>query len=111
MKLDKKRPYGQTWGHTRAAYEQDGNLFDGAGNLVEDAPPTSAKTEAPKLAESNDAEQFLRTLLQGGAMSKDKVYKAVESAGQVWNDVKTAAAAIPVRIYRQGKSDMWQLVE
>lgn len=112
MKLDKNRPSGQIYGHHRAVYEQDGKLFNGAGELIEDEKSSKEKvTEPVKEGVLNkNAEQFVRETLAGGKMNQDRVYAASQEAGMVWDDVTTAAAALNVRKYKQGTYTMWQLV-
>jgi hypothetical protein len=47
-KLDTTTPYGAIYGEHRAAYEQDGKLFNGSGEELEAEEPTA---EAPPPAE------------------------------------------------------------
>ncbi|MDD5084204.1 MAG: hypothetical protein PHT88_04755 [Candidatus Moranbacteria bacterium] len=48
MKLDKSKPYGSVHGDSKAAFEQDGVLFDADGEALQDGDAEeSAVVETP----------------------------------------------------------------
>ena len=117
MKLNRTRPYGVISGHESASYEQDGLLFDAAGNQLAEykAPPgkpgPKPKTEAVTLTEKalNNAKDFLRGLLGGGPLDKSVVYKEAENYNQHWDTFKLAFADLAGREQKRGQATLWSL--
>jgi hypothetical protein len=104
MKLDKNKPYGVISGDHPAAYEQNGEFFDAEGELV-----AGGITVADQPPATLDAEQFLRDMLAGGPVAQTNLYKEAGLRDYNWPDVKTAAAALNVRIAPVGGKPTWSL--
>ena len=103
-------PFATITGHSSAAYEQGGMLFDGAGEPL--SPEKRAKTDA--IIETDDlanAKAFLMTILKNGPLSKSTVYKAAEGNNQAWTDVTRAAEMLPVMKFSYQKQEHWKLSE
>ena len=111
MKLDKKAPYGQVYGHGQAVFEQDGVLFDGAGESLPTANELKKRKPAPNPVEMNQAEAFLLQILKGNPLTKSAVYKETESNNQNWDEVRDAAVRIGIIKFQQAKMEMWKLPE
>lgn len=116
MKLDRTQTYGQIWGHPSAMYEQGGNLFDGAGDPIDQKKRGKSKSKEPEVydEESQTLEKskaFLRKLLADSEMSKTNIYREVDQSGQDWESVKNAAPLVGVTVYRKGTVEMWKLTE
>lgn len=110
MKLDRERPFGVIYGHAKAAYEQDGVLFNGAGKPIDEA--TTKEIEKDKIVETNDvsnAKTFLETVLKNGPLAKPQVLKIAEGANQRWADVTKAASLVDIVKYQYRNSEMWKL--
>jgi hypothetical protein len=130
MKIDEKRTYGTVHGHPFYCYQQGDKFFDGAkneidhkGNLVGEKKPK----EAPSLpgdenSESKDsiiptdgvasAEEFLKNLLQGGAVAKAAIYKEAENTLIKWADVQKAFTTLQIiKTQRANRAEWWQLPE
>jgi len=113
MKLDFNRPKGQIYGHPQAVYEQDGQLFDGAGYpiVLEDKTVEESEVEEVSKEQKIDAEKFLNDTLYGAAISESKLYKLAQDAGLQWDVVKNVSNEMTnIRKYRQGNSTMWKLL-
>ena len=110
QKLDTKRPHGHIWGHPQASYEQDGKLFDGAGEILTGEAPMPP---APKVDMPKDALEiaFLKGLLAGGPMQQATIKRESENEHLIWTDILTAATKLPIEKYKQGTSNMWKLLE
>ena len=119
MKLNTTRPYGTITGHETAKFEQDGILFDGAGNQLGEytSKPTSKPTS--KAAESTfetlneravaNAAEFLKNLLAGGPMDKSIVFKEAENNNQHWDTIKIAFAELKGKTSKMGQATLWSL--
>jgi len=112
--LNRSKPYAAIAGHPRASYEQDGLLYDGAGNLL-GTPPTVAKSvEEHNLIQTDQlvsAQEFLKNVLASGAVSKATLYKEAENNNQPWDAVKDASIALNVMKFKFKQSEMWRLSE
>ncbi len=111
-KLDKSKGYGTVAGHDKAVYEQNGILFDGAGDELTPDKAKAVKAEATSrdmMLES--AALFLKNILINGPMDRSALYREVEQNNQDWESVKTAAAKLEVRKYKKGSTEMWKLTE
>ena len=102
-KLDKNLPYGTIYGHEFAAFEQDGKLFDGAGNLANPPDPE------PDEAEEQTPEEFVQEILAGGPVSQANVYKEVGIRGLDWAAVKEASVSLGVKIADVKGVSTWDL--
>lgn len=117
MKLDKSKNYGVIYNHPDAMFEQNGVLFDGAGNSLttheEATKPAKVKKIVEDVAEPQDdaAAQFILRILKEGPMSKSNVYRECELAQLDWDAVRTAAANHHVHIYKQKSTEYWKLSE
>lgn len=106
LRLDKTKSYGHISGHRKAAYEQFGGLFDGAGNLIteddeDDELPTSGDTTAE--------EAFVREMLAGGPVLQANIYKEVNLRGLNWVLTKEAAGTLGVTIGQEKGKPIWSL--
>jgi len=114
MKLNFSQPYGTIMGHEVAHYEQNGILFDGAGNPIGGELAAAKKPAKPAPAAVSpdkyvaNAQQFLNTLLTGGPIDKSVVFKEAEGNNQKWEHVKAAFALIGKEIKR-GNTTLWAL--
>jgi len=112
-KLDKDKPFGIITGHARAHYEQDGQLFNAQGEVVE--PPGVMKSSEDGAAiptdELDSAKQFLMNILKGRSLPKAEIYKEAESNNQVWDNVKNALVEIGAVKVMVGKTETWKLSE
>lgn len=118
MKLDKGKPYGTLYGHNEAQFEQGGNLFDGAGDLMEERVQKKQKVRASENASSepsqepkNVAEAFLKALLEGGKVAKNNIYRECQSTGLDWLEVQNAATRMGVSKVQSNGVESWRLVE
>ena len=100
MKLDRQKGYGQIWGHSQAMFEQDGMLFNCAGNAIA-ASAVEVKTSAPVLAKG--ATEFLRALLHDGAVPATQIRADAEAAGYSWRTVQRVKAALGVLAVKEGR--------
>ena len=105
--LDYSRSYGVVAGHSWAAFEQDGVLFNGAGESQEDGPdPVIIETN-----ELNGAKTFLAHILKGGPLSKATIDKAAGENNQAWPDVKAAAEEMKIVTFSYKNAETWKLSE
>lgn len=106
-KLDRGRSYGVVAGHSWALFEQDGVLFNGAGETQEGGPdPVTIETN-----ELNGAKAFLSQILKGGPLSKATIYKAAGENNQPWPDVKAAAEDMKIVTFSYKNAETWKLNE
>jgi hypothetical protein len=113
-KLDRKKPYGTIVGHAFAQFEQDGLLFDGAGNSVSSPPPQKKSAVEAHVLETDavvSAKAFLKNILTGTTLTKSVIYKTAEENNQSWDAVKTAAADIGVVKFTYSGKEQWKLPE
>jgi hypothetical protein len=115
-KLDKTKPFGIVHGHTSAAFEQGGLLYDGSGDLL-GTPKTvaaSERVESDSIIQTDQAvaaKAFLANILSGGALSKAAIYKAAESNNQDWTTVKAVSADMGIVKFSYQKAETWRLPE
>lgn len=119
QKFDPSKPHAMVYGHPDALYEQDGILYGGDNNPVEDnegrrgdAPKASKKASAPKVKadeEKSPVALFLSELLEGGPLLQNNVKKEAEKAGLEWSDVLSTAAEMSIQKYKSGIANMWKL--
>lgn len=115
MPLDIKRGYGLITGHPWARYEQDGVLYDAQGNDPQDEPesPEENQQEAPEPGARDfaleNAKDFLKTVLNGGPVTKSAVYRACEMNNQNWEKVQEAFAQLKGEVVRNGNWTLWKL--
>lgn len=118
MKLNRTRPYGTITGHASACFEQNGVLFDGAGEQLAEYTPASKKPgpkpKEPAFETLNDkalanACAFLQNLLKGGPLDKSVVFKEADGNNQHWDTVKLAFEEIKGKASKRGQSTMWAL--
>lgn len=112
MRLDRTRTFGVITGHERARYEQGGMLF----GVDEESLPIERRKESERdriikhdlvLA----AQEFLKTVLAGGPVSKSAVYRAAELNNQQWPVVKDAATLMNIQTFKFRTATMWKLPE
>lgn len=114
MKLDRNRSFGHTYGHAYAVFEQDGNLFDGAGDLAE-APAVSVvkKPKQGAIVEESAERLFLLELLNNGPVRKEAIHKESEIRGLSWELVMKEVSQMDIYSFEQGKGpakkEMWKL--
>lgn len=108
MKLDRRQPFGEIYGHPCAKYEQGGLSFDCEGNEIctDIAPVSKPKPAEPDLA---NAVAFLKVILAGGPVDKAAVYKEAESNNQNWSEVTTAFAKLRGVAFKRGQTQVWRL--
>lgn len=113
MKLNKQRPYGTVFGHDTAVFEQDGLLFDGAGEPLggeQSRVPVKESAVASKTqAKIASARAFLENILSGGALDKSVIFKEAENNNQHWGDVKTAFAQMEGKTFKRGAVTLWHI--
>ena len=106
QKLDTKRPYGTVYGHAEASYEQDGKLFDGGGDVLEQT------TRIDTVRVDVDPVEWLSTLLAGGAVSQPTIVKQADIVGLSWHSVSNAGNKLNVNKYKQpgSNTNYWKLM-
>ena len=119
QKFDPSKPHAMVYGHPEALYEQNGVLYGGDNNPVEDnegrldsAPKASKKAAAPATKDKqgdDPIEVFLSDLLEGGPILQMNVKKESEKKDFVWSDVLSAAAKMGIHKYKSGIANMWRL--
>lgn len=113
MQLDRSKSYGIITGHDKYHFQQNGKFFDAGGEQVIDKPAPvkgiKVQEEAPPAESLDSAKAFLTTLLAGGPVAKPNVYKEAEANNQNWEDVKKACSELNLKVYKQGKIEMWQM--
>lgn len=115
MKLDKSKSYGTITGHPFACYEQDGVLFDGAGDALTPVPAVEelvASVDDSSIIETDgveSAKQFLLTILAQNPLSKSVIYKEAEHNNQSWEDVKSAFSLLGGVTFTYNRATMWKL--
>lgn len=114
MKFDPTKPHGAITGHPTAFFEQEGVLFDGAGQPLSE-PKTSLKAKASAAATDDpkveSAKAFLRAVLAGGPVSKSAVFREAEANNQDWAAAKTAFVVLKGTEIKRGSEILWKLVE
>jgi hypothetical protein len=114
--LDRTKPYGVITGHATAAFEQNGLLYAGSGELL-GTPKTVAKSEtvvsdAVILTDQVvAAKAFLENILAGGALAKAAVYREAEANNQDWTVVKAVSADMGIVKFNYQKAETWRLPE
>jgi len=108
-KLDQAKPFGQIWGHQIALFEQDGVMFDGAGNPINEIPEDEPEDEPGKPEDTSPINTFVVTALAGGPVPQAAIYKDAQAAGLNWDMVKTEAAKLGVRIEVVKSKAVWSL--
>lgn len=106
MKIDLNKPHGVVYGHPYAAYEQNGHLYDGAGDrLVPEEPVQESKEELIQTVQANpeildfdqsdainyqerQAKDFLKGILREGPLTRTAIYKECEANNQNWDTVQ-----------------------
>lgn len=115
-KLDRTKSFGIVCGHAYAAFEQDGLLFDGAGELA-GTPKTVAADERvvkDSIIQTDalvSATAFLLNILKEGAVTKAVVYKEAGNNNQVWESVHTAAIDMGIHKLNFKGAETWKLPE
>lgn len=110
MKLDKTKPYGIVAGHMDAAFEQNGVLFDGAGNSV-NPDPVVKDDRTIVTDEVASAQEFLKNILKNGALAKKVIYNEADKNNQQWPNVQKAFETLGLVKTVQNKEDYWRLPE
>lgn len=120
LKFDPKKPFATIIGHAWARFEQDGILYDYQGRAsgqVEAAvepevevttTATEGKVEWRDL-ELENAKQFLKTVLAGGPITKNAIYKECENNNQKWEKVQEAFTELGGAKVRNGNWTLWKL--
>lgn len=115
MKLNRKEPYGEVYGHAWAAYEQGGVLFDGAGEPLQEVKPLQQEPlsitsfdDSPNY-QGMQARDFLNGILKEGPLTQSAVFKECEANNQDWESVKTAFAAMGGQTFKQRNGFYWKL--
>lgn len=106
MKFDPKQPHGVVYNHYGAAFEQNGKLFTGSGDLFEDEVATLPD---PTPAPASDISVFIKEQLKGGPVAQANLYKESAEKGYVWADVKSVAADMKVSIKMVKGATTWSM--
>lgn len=106
MELDRSKSYGQIWGHPSATFEQNGQLFDGAGEWI---PPEEPEEGEETVEMEVGAEAFVREILAGGPVAQAAVYKESQLRELDWDAVKNAAKVLSVAMQKDRGVMTWQL--
>ena len=106
--MDKDRSHATIYGHPTAVFEQDGILYDGAGNPLK--PPKKTKGDVIETAGVEKAKEFLQHVLKENPLSKAAIFKASEESNQNWNEVRDAFLALGVQKFQYQNMEMWKLV-
>ena len=101
QKFDVSKNHGIVYNHEFAQYEQNGMLYDAAGNPCD-------KPDESKAAPGN-AIDFLRDILDGGEMMQANIKKESELQGLNWQDVQNAALELSITKTKVGNANLWKL--
>jgi len=101
QKFDASKNHGTIYNHPEAMYEQNGQLYDAAGNPCD-------KTVESKAASGNTID-FLRDILDGGEMMQSNIKKESELQGLNWQDVQNAALELSITKTKVGNANLWKL--
>jgi hypothetical protein len=115
-KFDPTKNHGVIYNHPAAMFEQNGILYDGVGEPIEQAKPKSttpykqpvAKT---KIAKNVTPEDFLSDILDGGPVTQANVKKESELRKLDWSDIQMAAITMNIEKFKKGSTNMWKLAE
>ena len=113
MKLDFDKPHGVVFGHAYAAYEQDGILYDGAGERI-DKPEVKEEVETSGQEDAinyqaRQAKDFLLGILKEGPVTRTAIYRECEANNQNWEEVQKAFADIGGEAVRIKNGIFWKL--
>ena len=115
MKIDFNKPHGVIFGHPYAAYEQNGFLYDGAGERLnskteetEETEETEPQRDAIKY-DLQQAKDFLLGILREGPLTKTAVYKECEANNQNWEAVQQAFNDIGGETFKIRNGIFWKL--
>jgi hypothetical protein len=113
QEFDPKKSHGVIYGHDTAIYEQNGNLYDGAGNFAAESEevPEEKVTIKKKKEPASGLAEFLTGLLSGGPIMQINVKKECEKAGYEWSELLTVSAEMGLKKFKKGALMMWQLPE
>jgi hypothetical protein len=99
MKFDPKKPHGVITNHSWAKFEQDGILYDGQGQPMDQIVELEEEYEQPdvpvkkeKSFDLNQAKDFLTNILADGPLARSVIFKECNANNQNWESVKTAFA-------------------
>ena len=96
LKFDPKKPYGMITNHSWAKYEQDGILYDGQGQPMDQVGEEEnydlPEPPKEKIFDLNQARDFLTNILADGPLARSVIFKECNSNNQNWEAVKTAFA-------------------
>lgn len=119
MKFDPKKPYGVITNHSWAKYEQNGILYDTQGNtmdqvnddddvdeLEEDIEPSKKSTRDFAYEQ---AQAFLKTILEGGPVARSAVFKECQANNQNWEKIKTAFSDMGGEALKRRNIIHWKL--
>ena len=113
MQLDRNRSYGTVVGHPEAKFEQDGRLFNGAGEplaaFTESFPENVPDTAITIDLKLENAMEFLKTCLATGPVDKSVLWKACKENNQEWDTVTRAFNAMGGTATKKGGSLIWSL--
>lgn len=108
-KLDTNKSYGTVYGHINASYEQNGVLFDAAGNSLsgDKLKSTIPDNDEGKLT---DEKTFLLNILVGGAVLQSNIKTQSEEVGLIWSEILTTAADMKITKTKvKGGGTLWRL--
>ncbi len=103
IKLDFGRPHGLIYGHAQAKYEQNGILFNDAGDPVDASPGILADSAVGQTVSKRDAVEFLRALLADRPVQVSQIQVASGKAGYGWRTVQRAKATIGAVAVKDGR--------
>ncbi len=119
MNFDPRKPHGVIINHPVMRYEQNGMIFDRAGQLVGGTPPIPEEedtfTPPPKLEpgerdfDLEQAREFLTNILAEGPLRRAEIYKVCTANNQSWEKVKQAFAAMQGEVFNRKNSLYWKL--
>ena len=110
MRLDFNKSYGVVGGHPSAMYVQNGVLFNGAGEAIEEQ---INEVKDSDVKESSHIQEFLEKILSGGPIVQTTVKKESENQGFIWSEVLSTAAEIGVVKFKSTNQlhNLWKLKE
>lgn len=110
MKLNKSKSYGVITGHSQAMFEQDGKLFDGAGEVLsEKKEKLAVETNTDNEFKLESAVAFLKNMLEKGPVNKKRIVMEAEQQQQEMEFVHLAFAKLEARTKNFGAAETWFL--
>ena len=103
--LNHKQHYGYVYGHRHALFEQGGKLFDGAGREIDESGVALESDDAL----SEEAIEFVKTMLEAGQVSRSVVAKEADKANLSWHLVQNAANLLNVNVFKLKNTEFWKM--